>query len=118
MSERIRFQADADLHGAIVKGLRRLQPAIDILAADEGGLRGLLDPEVLEKAAQDGRILVSHDASTMIVHFANFLASGKHSPGVIIIRQSVPIGVSIDELHIVWEASSPEEWIDRLEFLP
>ena len=63
-------------------------------------------------------MLVSHDANTMTAHFADFLASGNHSRGIIIIGQATPISVAIEMLHIAWEASSPEEWIDHLEFLP
>ena len=50
MSDRIKFQADADLRAAIVKGLRRIQPAIDIFDPHQGGLIGLLDPDVLAKS--------------------------------------------------------------------
>jgi len=44
---RVRFQADADLDGRILRGLRRVAPEIDIRAAADAGLAGLKDPEVL-----------------------------------------------------------------------
>jgi predicted nuclease of predicted toxin-antitoxin system len=64
----IRFLADADLNHGIVRGCRRLEPAIDFLSANEAGLAGVPDPEVLAIAAEQDRILVSHDRKTMRRH--------------------------------------------------
>lgn len=58
---KIRFQADADLNEEIVSGLIRQEPSIDFQTADEASLRGLSDEDVLQKAAQEKRILVTHD---------------------------------------------------------
>ena len=62
---RIRFQADADLNQRIVRAVRRGQPAIDFQTADEAQIRSLNDPEVLVTAAAEGRIVVTHDRTTM-----------------------------------------------------
>lgn len=70
---RPRFQADADLNEEIVSGLLRRHPDIDFRTAEEAELRGLPDPELLARAAGDGRILVTHDRRTMPAHFANFI---------------------------------------------
>ena len=55
---KVRFQADADLRQAIVAGAIRRQPALDFQSANQAGLEGKKDSEVLAIAAQDGRILV------------------------------------------------------------
>ena len=60
---KVRFQADADFNQNIVRAVRRRVPAVDFQAAREAGLQGLGDEAVLEQAARDGRILVSHDAA-------------------------------------------------------
>lgn len=118
MSERVRFQADANLNNWIVKGLLRRQPSIDIQAAEAADLSGVPDPEVLLRAAQAGRILVSHDYRTMPGHFADFLASGQQSPGVLLIHQTTAIAEAIDALLLVWEASDADEWVNLLTYLP
>jgi predicted nuclease of predicted toxin-antitoxin system len=84
-----RFQADADLNAEIVAGVPlRREPSIDFQTADEANLRRFSDPEVLTLAAQENRILVTHDRLTMPRHFADF--SLHHSnPGVFIIAQTV-----------------------------
>ncbi|MGH2501022.1 MAG: DUF5615 family PIN-like protein [Ktedonobacterales bacterium] len=118
MSERVRFQADANLNALIIKGLLRRQPMIDIQLADTAGLAGVADEEVLARTAEVGRVLVSHDYRTMPGHFADFLASGRHSPGVLLLHQQLPIAQAIEALLLVWDASAPEEWRDRLTYLP
>jgi hypothetical protein len=60
---KIRFQADADLKQAIVTGTIRREPNIDFQSAYAAGLEGKLDREVLAIAAEDGRVLVTHDRS-------------------------------------------------------
>jgi Domain of unknown function (DUF5615) len=55
---RVRFQADADLRQAIVSGVIRRQPNLDFRSANETGLEGIKDLEVLAIAARDGRVLL------------------------------------------------------------
>lgn len=118
MSERVRFQADANFNALIIKGIVRRQPLVDIQTADASGLAGITDPEILAHTLQSGRILVSHDYHTMPGHFADFLASGQHSPGVLLLHQTLPLAQAIDALLLVWSASDPEEWRDTLTYLP
>ena len=81
---KVRFQADADLNRKIVVGVRRREPGIDFRSAREGDVVGRSDPEVLSLAAQDGRVLVSHDRHSMPGHFAGFIEN-QPSPGLIIV---------------------------------
>ncbi|MBH8574428.1 DUF5615 family PIN-like protein [Nostocaceae cyanobacterium CENA369] len=113
----VSYQADADLNQAIVTGVLRREPTIDFQTALAAGLEGLKDSEVLAKAAQQGRILVSHDRKTMPLEFAEFITSN-HSAGVIIVSQKLPVEVVIEELLIIWAISSAQEWVDRIAKLP
>lgn len=74
---RARFQADADLDGRVIRGLLRAAPGVDIRTANDAGLAGLEDSEVLQIAADAGRILVSQDRRTMPVHFKRFVAGAR-----------------------------------------
>src|SRR5579884_431737 len=114
----IRFLADADLNHAIVKGCRRREPAMDFLAASDANLQSRHDSEVLAIAADQNRILVTHDRQSMPIHFGEFLATGRSSPGVFLVSQYVPIGEVIDELVLVWAASDAQEWTDRIVNIP
>jgi len=114
---KVRFQADADLNEDIVLGLVRREPTIDFQTASEAKVRGLLDPMVLVRAAQEARILVTHDRRTMPHHFAAF-TNEQNSPGVLVIGQNLPIGVAIEELLLIWAASEADEWINLIVDLP
>lgn len=113
----IRYQADADLNQVIVTGVLRRKPTIDFQTAFAAGLEGVKDPEVLAIAAQQGRILVSHDRKTMPSEFAKFL-DNHQSAGVIIVSRRLPIEVVIEELLLIWEVSIAEEWVNRIAKLP
>ena len=78
----IRFQADADVHHGIVVAVRRREPAINFASAADSELEGVSDPDVLEIAASQGRILITHDRRTMLEHFPRRLQEEKSSPGL------------------------------------
>jgi hypothetical protein len=114
---RIKFQADADLDGRILRGLRRKALEIDFRSSFQAGLTGVHDEEVLRVAAESGRILVSQDRRTMPAHFFQFV-SASQSPGVLLIREATQIAVAIDELMLIWSISDSADWTDRLVWIP
>jgi hypothetical protein len=65
---------------------------LDCLGAHGGNVIGLADPEVLRIAGISGRILLSHDRSTMPGHFWR-LVKDVGSPGPIIVPQDLDIGL-------------------------
>ena len=105
----IRYQADADLHHRIVVAVRRRERAIDFASAADSELEGLPDPDVLEVAASQGRILITHDRRTMLEHFRSRLEEGKSSPGVFLVSQSAPLGPVVEALVMVWASSDSAE---------
>lgn len=115
---RPRFQADNDLRSSIRTGVVRREPSIDFQSALVAGLDGIPDPEVLRMAMVQGRILISHDESSMPGHFSDFLKGGNRSPGVLIVSQGAPVGKVIESILLVWIASEAEEWVDRIAWLP
>jgi hypothetical protein len=114
---KLKFQADADLRDPIVSGVKRREPTIDFKTANEAKLEGVSDPEVLAKAADEGRMLVSHDVNTMPKHFTEFITI-RTSPGVILINQDLPYSEAIDGLIRLWAAAEAEDWENVLSFLP
>ena len=114
----VRFLADEDLDADIVEGLRSREPAIDILDIKSAGLRGTKDPDLLELAAQQDRILISHDRRTMTRHFRERLAAGKSNPGLFVIPQRSATGAIVESLLLVWSVTRADEWRNRIEYLP
>lgn len=113
----VRFQADADLNQIIVRATLRLEPSIDFQTAHAAGLIGLTDAAVLQLAADQGRILVSHDRRTMPAHFGRFITTTV-SPGVLIVSRRIPIAQLAEDILLIWAASEPEDWVNRIRSLP
>lgn len=61
---------------------------------------------------------MSHDLTTMPTHFATFLESGQYSPGLFLIDQNLPIAQAVEELLLIWEASTADEWYNQVRYLP
>jgi len=114
---KVRFQADADLNTITVRGVLRRQPDVDFQSADAVPLVAVPDDQVLALAADDNRILVTHDHSTMPRHFAAFVER-QTSPGIIVVPQKLPVRVVVEELLLIWHASEAEEWINIVAYLP
>lgn len=112
-----RFQADADFNEDIVSGVLRRVPEIDFQTANEAGFESLGDYEILAIAANDGRILVSHDRKTMPIHFGTFIETNT-SRGVFIVQQDAAIVRVIEDLILIWSASEAEEYINSIRTLP
>ena len=61
----IKFLADENFNNDIMRGILRRNAEIDIVRIQDIGLTGIEDPEVLEWAAKENRILLSHDVATI-----------------------------------------------------
>ena len=111
---KVRFQADNDLRRAIIRGVLRRLPTADFQAQP---LNDVDDLAVLHMAAEAGRIVVSHDVSTMPQAFAEFRQTS-HSPGVLLTPQSWAIAEVIEHLVLICELTESSEWQDRICYLP
>jgi hypothetical protein len=112
-----RYLGDVNLRQAIVRAVLRQEPGVDFRTAADAGLHGLDDLDVLAFAAQDRRILVTHDVRTMPGHFSKFLQASQ-SPGVFLVPQTLSNAAAAEELVLIWSATDAEEWLDRLVYLP
>ena len=83
--------ADENFNNDIVRGLLRRKPNLDIVRLQEAGLSGANDPSVLEWAAQEGRILLTHDVSTMTRYAYDRIRAGTRMPGIFEVSRDLPI---------------------------
>ena len=112
------FLADEGFNRRIVAEMRRKRPGLDILTIREAGKLGLEDPLVLELAAEQERVLLSHDTHTMPSHLNTFLLSGRQSPGVVLVPQELPIGPALEDLLLIVDAGTPGELANLCTRLP
>lgn len=113
----LRFAADENFNGDIVRGLLRRISTLDIVRVQDVGLSGADDPSVLEWAAEQGRIAVTHDISTLAKYALDRVAAGYPMPGVFEVRSVAPIGQAIDDLILLAECSFEGEWEGQVRFL-
>lgn len=114
----IPLAADENLNNDIVRGALRKYPELDIVRVQDAGLSGVDDATVLEWAAQQGRVLFTHDVSTMIRIAYERIGSGKPMAGLFEISRDVPISRSIEDLVLIAECSLEGEWEGQVRYLP
>jgi Domain of unknown function (DUF5615) len=113
-----RFVADENFNNDILRGLRRRHPSIDLVRVQDEGLSGADDPVILEWAAQTGRLVLTHDVSTMTRYAYERVQEGKRMPGVFEVGRHVSIGTAIEEILLVAECSLEGEWEGQVRYLP
>lgn len=112
------FLVDENINQKIVRGLLRHKPDLDLVRVQDVGLRGADDPSILTWAANQNRILVTHDANTIPKYALRRLDSGLHMPGVVIIPQDLPIKTAIEDILLLEEASLEDELQGQIIYLP
>lgn len=120
MTTRVRFLCDEDTRWTFVYALRAKDPLLDVLRVGEAGAPplGTLDPQLLLAAEVMGRCLISGDRSTMPQHRDAHFAAGRHTWGIILRRRGFSLARYIQDLHLIWEATTSDEWIDRTDYIP
>jgi predicted nuclease of predicted toxin-antitoxin system len=114
----LRLVSDENFNGEVVRGLLRRQSDLDLVRVQDVGLLGADDPAILAWAASEGRILLTHDRSTVPDFAYDRVRAGEPMAGVFIVNDRMPIGQAIDEILLLALCSESDEWKDRVEFLP
>ena len=114
------FLMDEDPSRALLHALRNCRPAPDIARIGEPGAptRGTKDPQVLLAAEAAGRCLISRDRRTMRRHVQDHLNAGHHTFGVILTKGGFASKRYIDDILLIWHATTPDEWVDRTDYIP
>ena len=62
--------------------------------------------------------MLTHDKKTMGPLASERVAAGQPMPGICIVRRIAPLGLLIEDLLIVLEALSAEEWENQIQYIP
>src|SRR5205085_1192672 len=114
----LRLATDEDFNNRILRGLLRRKSDLDIMRAQDAGLIGSGDAKVLEWAAREGRVLLTHDVTTMKQYVDERVAAGLPMPGVFEVSQQTPIAQTIEEILLIADYSLEGEWEGQIRFLP
>jgi len=110
--------ADEDFNNNILRGLLRRNPELDIVRVQDAGLSGADDATVLDWAAREGRVLLTHDVSTMTHYAYERIRASRPMPGVFEVSRAIPIGRAIDDILLLAECSLDNEWEGQVRYLP
>jgi hypothetical protein len=114
----LRYLADEDFDNRILKTFRRSEPSLDWVRVQDVGLSGSPDNDVLQRAANEDRIVLSHDVSTMPVAAHSRIETQLAMPGLIVVTRRIAISQAIDELLFLARESASQEWDGQVIYLP
>lgn len=114
----IRFLADENFFRPIVEGVRLREPSADIVTAQDAGLGGFADPDLLAWAAAEGRVLLTHDVQTLVGFAWDRVRAGLPMAGVAVVFTPPAISAVIDDLAAAVRHGDPTDWADQVKYLP
>lgn len=113
-----RFLADENFNIDIVHGLRRRLSFLRVASIQELGLSRSSDPAILEYAANNEWVVLTHDVNTMTKFAYARLAAALPLPGVVVVPDLLQVGRAIDDLTLMVECSRDDEWENQVRHLP
>jgi predicted nuclease of predicted toxin-antitoxin system len=109
---------DENLEAAILRGLLRLSPDLDVVRVVDVGLAGAPDQAVLAWAAEQGRVVVSRDRATMSLEAARRIEAGEPMPGLLLIRRGASVGEVLRALELILACAQEGELEGVIEYIP
>ena len=113
----LRVAADENFNHDILHGLRKRVPNLDV-AIVQNLMPSAPDDRVLEWAAGAGRVVLTHDEQTMVGHAYARIKARLEMAGVVLVHSTAPVGRAIDELELIVSCENPEDFVDRVQFVP
>jgi hypothetical protein len=114
----LRLAADENFNNDIVRGVLRRLPELDLVRIQDVGLSGASDDRVLDWAADEGRVLLTHDVATITPCACERVRAGERMPGVFEVSAMTPIQVAIEDILLLAECSLENEWEGQVRHLP
>jgi uncharacterized protein DUF5615 len=114
----LRLAADENFNNDILRGLLRRNPNLEIIRVQDTAVSGGEDPEVLEWAATEGCVLLSHDVTTMTKYACLTIDAGLRMSRLLQVGRSVGLAKAIEDILLIAECSLPGEWEGQIKYLP
>jgi Domain of unknown function (DUF5615) len=114
----MRFLADENFNNHILRALFQRDETIDIVRVQDVGLTTVDDPTILEWAAKENRVLLTHDVETMTHYAYERVRECKLMSGVIEVDQTAAIAVIVEDLIILAQCGVETDVVDQVRYLP
>jgi hypothetical protein len=76
------------------------------------------DEELLAWAADQNRVLPTHDVSTITAHAYRRAMKGDSMPGVFEDSRRISVRAAVEDVLLLAECSNPGEWEGQVRYLP
>ena len=114
----LKFLADQNFNDDIVEYVTVADPSIDILHVRHVGMDETQDPDILEWAAQQGRVVLSHDVNTMRNDAYDRVIAGLPMPGLFLVVKGRPLEQAAQDIALLAVSSIEGEWENQVNYLP
>jgi hypothetical protein len=117
--DRVKWLADENFRHAILRGLWRRSPGIDIVRVqDLTNLSGAEDVVILAWATAEGRIVLTHDMSTMIPAIREQNRRTQKCSPVVLVSDSLPTSAVIEDILLLDQCALEGDWSSGILYLP
>ena len=114
----LRIVADENFHGPVLRALRLRCPAMDVVRVVDAGLSGISDPALLAWAAENGRVVLTHDVETLAGFAHARVRAGEPMSGVIEVRLGGAMRRIVDDVLLIVELAHEDEIEGKVIFVP
>jgi len=97
----LRFLADENFDDRILHAMLEQEPAVDVVRAREVGLAAIHDRDLLDWAAGEGRVLLTHDVKTIPAFAMERLRAGRPLAGVVLVRKTGISARIVEDLMLI-----------------
>src|SRR3989304_2730856 len=114
----LQLATDENFNGDIVRCLLFRLPDLNLVRVQDLGIKAAIDPVVLAWAAQNHRIVVTHDRATLPAFAYERVVAGEPMPGVFVINDRLPVGNVTEETLVAPTRPETSERAGRVLYLP
>ncbi len=111
------FLADENIERYLVQALEARLPTVDIVRVQDAGLVATADSDILEWAAVNGRVVITHDVSTMKPLAESRVAEGRGMPGLVLIGEGNTPAQVLGFLEDMVLYGLEDEWESQILFV-
>ena len=115
----MKWLADENFRGAIVRGLLQRSPELDVVRAqDIAEISGEADTALLAWATANDRVVLTHDSSTMVSARNEQLARESVCAPIVLVRDSVAISLVVEDILLMNDCAREVDWASGIVYLP
>ena len=110
--------ADENFSHRILRGIRLRFKNVNLVVAQDSEVCGAGDPALLAWAAEQGRIVLTHDRQTMTKYAYDRVRSHQPMPGVIVVSDKIQVGEAIELLTMYIVCGMSKEFENSVTYIP